>query len=319
MLPNNFLDPQQVSSYHKEYLNLIKHYQNYKRPGAFIKYYNINTDISSYDEDTNSTYDIYSQSEIRFDIYDLTPTYTLSAINNATSNIPDMGGQMLESTLTLVTYTIKHPKINDVIMFYDPVKSEEIYRVMNFRVPVNMLHAGDSSLFFYEMDLEIAPFKDINKLKTSNMFVYDLSEEQYIPKKVYYEKIQKLNRYNDILTELLKFYNHIKDVYCVGHDVPLLTNQLIYQFKQMYSTNHNRLFEHVYSPYGLLHIHKDNISDITKIDVSQFEKNLFEIWNNNINLYEFFFNDYEINKNLLDINYLLYLTLKLYDEFKDET
>ena len=322
MLPNNFLDPQLVSNYHKEYLHLINKYKNIKRPSIFIKYYNINIDTSSHDEETKSTYDLYTHSEIRFDVYDLTPTYVLSPIVNATSNVPDMGGQMYESTLNLVTFTIERPRINDIIMFYDPVKSKEIYRVMNYRVPINALYADDDSVFFYEMDLEVAPFNDINRLKTSNMFVYDLSEEKYIPKLDYFNRIEKLNSYNNILNEIIKFYDRLRDVYSAHTQVPILTNQILYNFKKIYSKTHNRLFENILCPYGLLDIiPKQDDKDIVKMDLQSLNTNIYRLYDfkkEEFIDYEFFFNDYQIDKNYLDINYLLYLTLELYREAFDE-
>lgn len=320
MLKNNFLDPQSVSEYHSEYLKLINFYKNFKRPSVFVKYYNINYDYSTYDNDTRATYDIYTTSKIIFDVYDLTPTYMINPIVNATSNITDMAGQMFESTTTIVIYTVERPRINDVVMFYNPVNSNEIYRVSNFRVPINMLYANDDSVFFYELDLEIAPFNDINQLEINNMYVYDLSEEKYLSKQQYIDSINKLNRLNEIIDELLKFYDHIRDVYRIENNIPLITNQVIYTFKKQFSLKNKRLFEHVYTPYGLTEFvpkQENNDIDVTKINDSEFTYNQYKLYNfykRQFDQYDFYIDQYSVDSTQLDIKYMLYLTKQLYNE-----
>ncbi|MFW6219359.1 MAG: hypothetical protein ACOC33_00695 [bacterium] len=318
MLYNTLLEPQLVSDYHREYLHLINKYKNYKRPSVFIKYYNINYDISVSDNDTHSVFDIYKKSNVLFDIYDLTPSYVLNPINNATSNVQDMGGQMFESSANCVIFTIQRPRINDIIMFYDPVGSKEIYRVSNFRIPINTLYSGDDSLFFYELDLEIAPFKDINMLKIAKNFVYDLTEETYIEKEQYIKNINKLTRYSEILNELIKFYDPIRDVYRYSTLIPLITNQVIYKFKQKYCSDGKRLFENVYTPYGLLDFVPDmEDKDKTKIFYNEFNLNeytVFDFDKYELIKYEFHNNHYDVDKKIIDMNYLLFLTKQLYDE-----
>lgn len=313
---NSFLDPQMVGQYHQEYLQLIKFYQNYKRPSIFIKYYNISFDNTSFDENTNAIYDLYTTSELRFDVYDLTPTFIMSPIINNTANVQDMGGQMFESITNCVIYSIKRPRINDIITFYNPIKSEEIYRVTNFKVPLNSLYSvGDSSLFFHELDLEIAPFKDINMLKTSNMFVYDLSEEQYIPKLDYINKINKLEKYNTILSKLTPFYNSVNDLYCVGYQIPLIANQIIYQFKIKFQSNSNRLFEHIYAPYGYDII--PNFDIIETINPECFDDGIYQLYDFDKELLtEYFFMIHNFDPNIYELNLhtLLYWSKQLYDE-----
>lgn len=321
MLKNNLLDPQLVSDYHREYLKLINFYQNFKRPSIFVRYYNVNMDISISDQDTNSTYDIYKSSRIVFDIYDLTPVYMINPLVNATNNVPDMAGQMFESTTSIVVYTIRRPRINDIVTFYSPVESNEIYRVSNYRIPINMLYAGDDSVHIYELDLEIAPFDKTDMLNIGQSFVYDLSSEKYLTKDQYMSYIRKLDTYHELLNEYAKFYDHIRDLYRSQTYIPLISNQVIYQFKKYYSQTHTRLFDNIYSPFGLTEfLPQDDNIDITKINHNEFETNTYQIYNivtNSFETHEIDLENYDVNKRITDLTYLIYLSKRLNDEFQD--
>jgi hypothetical protein len=83
-------DPQSVQMYHNEYLKLINYYMNTKRPSTFVRYFNINIDNSIYDEKTDATYDLYHVSNIRFNLYDFTPSFYLAPVLNASGNITDL-------------------------------------------------------------------------------------------------------------------------------------------------------------------------------------------------------------------------------------
>jgi hypothetical protein len=64
-------------------------------------------------------------------------------------------------------------------MFYGPIASGEIFRVRNFRTPINALHS-EPKLNWFEIDLEYAPIKQPESLKYAQHYVYDLSQEKYI-------------------------------------------------------------------------------------------------------------------------------------------
>jgi hypothetical protein len=248
---NSMDDPYLIAQYHQEYLSLINLYMNYKRPGTFIKYYNINYDESIKNPETLSTYDLYNSS-IKFDIYDLTPTFNISPIISATTNATDKKGQMFDGVTTITIYTIALPRINDLIAFYVPIQSGELYRVNSIRTSINAYYS-DPKLTWYEMDLEVAPIKDTSKLIISKNYIYDLHKEQYFNYEDYTRKTDVVRYLNDYINIITPYYDSIRDYYRVGNLVPMISNQSIIYFKDQIATNDSiRLFNKIVKPYGFL-------------------------------------------------------------------
>ena len=246
---NSLSDPYLVSQYHEEYLNLINTYSNYKRSGSFIRYYNINYDESMKHPDVKSNFD---SSSIKFDIYELTPTFNISPIVSATSNITDKKGQMFDGVTTISTYTIKIPRINDLITFYDPVKSGEIFRVNNIRASINAYYS-DPKLTWYEMDLEVAPMKDTSELKISKHYVYDSHLEKYYNYEDYTKKTNIINVLSGKIQEMSQFYSQYNDLYLFENLVPYISNHsIIYVKDKIKIHNSIRLFNDLKKPYGFL-------------------------------------------------------------------
>ena len=244
-------DPQIVQLYHSEYLKLINYYMNAKRPSTFVRYFNIDIDNSIYDDKLQATYDLYHVSAIKFNIYDFTPSYYLAPVINAAANVPDLRGQMMDATSSIVVYSIESPRIHDLLMFYGPVKSGEIFRVSGLRTAVNAVHS-DPNVRWFELELEYAPIKTTQELKILNHFVYDLSEEKYITYNNYQEFTKKIERCEKILDELIKYYDPYYDLYQFKLLAPVEVNEIIIFFKKIYAVKYKRIFEKYNLPYGYL-------------------------------------------------------------------
>lgn len=256
-MQNVLFDPQAVQSYHNEYLNLIKYYMNVKRPSSFVRYYNIDLNNSSYDDKLEATYDLYTVSNIKFNVYEFTPTYYLAPIVNAATNVPDTRGQQMDAASSIVVYTVT-PRIHDVLTFYSPVKSGEVFRVTGLRTPVNAIYT-DANLNWFELELEYAPISDVGSLKVLNHYVYDLSEEKYITYEQYQTLLKNLNEYEKILKQMINFYDGYYDVYQSENLVPIEVNEVLIHFKRMYGVKYKRLLEDYYFPYGYLDIVGDQM------------------------------------------------------------
>lgn len=254
---NTFYDPQIVQGYYNEYLQLIKYYMNVKRPSVFVRYYNIDVDNSTFDKDLETTYDIYTYSDIRFNLYDFTPTFYLAPIVNASANTPDMRGQMMDASSSIVVYTLI-PRINDLVMFYGPVKSGEIFRVSNLRTPVNAMYT-DANLTWFELDLEYAPISNPAQLKLLNHYVYDLAQEKYIYYTEYQTLIKNISQCEKILNAIVKYYDSYYDLYQANNLVPIEVNEVLIFFKRYFGKKYNRLFEEFFFPYGYLDIFNDKM------------------------------------------------------------
>ncbi|MDD4081990.1 MAG: hypothetical protein PHD05_01250 [Sphaerochaetaceae bacterium] len=244
-------DPQIVQSYYNEYLRLLNYYMNLKRPSTFIRYFNIDISQSTYNEKLESTYDLYHVSNLKFNIYDFTPSYYIAPVVNNSANVDDLRGQMMDATTSVVIYTIESPRIHDLVTFYSPVNSGEIFRVSNLRTPVNAIHS-DPSVKWFELELEYAPITQTRELKLLNHFVYDLTEEKYITYSQYVEFEAKITDCKSIFAELHKYYDPYHDLYQVNNIVPIEVNEVIIFFKKLYGHKYRRLFDEYNFPYGYL-------------------------------------------------------------------
>ncbi len=250
-MQNALYDPQAVQTYHNEYLKLINFYMNTKRPSTFVRYFNIDIDQSTYDDKLEATYDLYHVSNIKFNIYDFTPSYYLAPVLNAAANVPDLRGQMMDATSSIVTYSIESPRIHDLVMFYGPVQSGEIFRVTGLRTPVNAVHS-DPTVRWFELELEYAPIQTTQELKIISHFVYDLSDERYITYKEYQDFTVRIKKCEEIFDELIKYYDAYNDLYQFGQLAPVEVNETIIFFKKFYAIKYKRIYEKYNLPYGYL-------------------------------------------------------------------
>ena len=248
-------DPQIVQSYHSDYLKLINYYMNTKRPSTFVRYYNIDINNSIYDDKLEATYDLYHVSHLKFNVFDFTPSYYLAPIVNAAANVPDMRGQHMDASSSIVVYTIEAPRIHDLIMFYGPVQSGEIFRVTGLRTAVNAVHS-DPNVRWFELELDYAPItqQQIQELHLLNHYVYDISDEKYIQYREYEEFTHKLNRIEEILTGLLEFYDPYYDLYQFNMYAPVEVNEIMIFLKKIYGIKYKRIFEKFNLPYGYLDV-----------------------------------------------------------------
>ena len=219
-------DSKLVQDYHAEYFSLINRYYNVSRNAVYVKYYNINNFESTHQQDLVSTFDIYTLSDISFDLYELTPAFYIQPVQNRSSNVTDLKGQQMDGTSSIVVYTLKRPKIHDILTFYAPMEESEIFRVANINVPTNAIHSIPSVNFF-ELELEYAPVKDVKGLKMNKRYVYDISRERYVESLEYTKYIHKLGRYEDLLNKIFVHFNEFKDYYELNGLIPISTNELL--------------------------------------------------------------------------------------------
>jgi len=264
-ISNIYHEPNLVAYLQKEYINLVNYYEQVSRQSIFVKYYNINMS-SIYEEKSFSTYDHYSSSNIQFDIYEFTPIYFLQAITNRSTYGEDSAGHVLEGNSSIVINTIKRPRINDLVKFYKPVESNEIFRIVGFSTPSNLLHSCPSSEWF-ELELEYAPIESTDGLNFLHHYVYDLSKEKNVTLEQYKKTIYLLEQFENILNQIVElYYTKYHDLYIVENTyIPISLNELIYTIKKDYSHKFKRIFEKFKSPYGF-HYYTD-------LSIPYYEKN----------------------------------------------
>ena len=240
-----------VQNINTEYYKLINFYSNIKRSSVFIKYYNLDMIDSPKKPDTDETYDFYTKTRNKWDVYDLTPTQIISAIQNSPEINPDLKGQQIISATTILVYTLDNPRIGDLVVMYKPVESNEVLRVTNVRLQLNSRYSSEPIKWF-ELDLESAPIKyeNLDKLLVNNHYVYDLTLERNIEYQKYQEYIKKLNRIKDLLNYFKGFYVSSLDLYQINCKTYMETNELIFYIKKEFDNKYHRLFEDIYAPWG---------------------------------------------------------------------
>jgi len=307
-------DPQIVQNYYNEYLKLINYYMNLKRPSTFVRYFNIDISQSTYNEKLESSYDLYHVSNLKFNIFDFTPSYYIAPIVNNSANINDLRGQMMDASTSITIYTIESPRIHDLVTFYSPVNSGEIFRVTNLRTPVNAIHS-DPAVKWFELELEYAPIKQTQELKLLNHYVYDLTEEKYITYNDYVNFEKNNIECKEILDKLYLYYDSYHDLYQFNSMVPIEVNEVIMFFKKLYGYKYRRLFEKYNFPYGYLDQlnftqYYSNIESLP-YHIGNYDFHVFNLKTKQIELYSWAVTHKECNNDIDNLFLLSYQLLQI--------
>jgi len=283
MFNNVFVETVLIEQYHSEFFKLINYYQNLNRNSIFCRYLNINKFESSYNTDSDGTYDRF-HSGLRYDMYDYTPLYYTSQTSNDPLDQQDLAGQMIQGNLTLTVYTINNVSIDDIIVFsYNPQNEYEIFRVSNFRLVVNSKYSTPS-VNWYELTLEYAPIIDYKKLSILNHYVYDLSLQKYLFLEDFKKTIAETKFLETIFASFKQYFDPFTELYFYisisGDKIsPLKQNNIIYDFLSKINIYKNH-FNYELKPFGVLKYAKDiflNINEIPKLLQFNIEKDLINV------------------------------------------
>ncbi len=253
-MQNNIIsEPVIISNIYTEYLSLLNKYHNIKRPSMFIRYLNINKSESIINADLNSTYKRFDTNGIKYDIYDNTPVYYTSGIVNDITEDNTYVGEHFSGNLSVTTYTIIEPHIDDIILFpYSPLNTnKEIWRVNNIRSVINAMYSNVSVRWF-ELTLDYAPISSIDGLNFSKYFSYLLTEEKNVPIEIYKKLILIIQKLEPILIEFNKQFNNKYELYSYNNIFPLQENQIIFNFLSNHQNNYHRYFSKLNNPFGML-------------------------------------------------------------------
>ncbi len=264
---NNVLDENKyVENIYGEYLTNINRYQNLKRNSIFVRYLNINKEASTFISDTKSTFDRYN-SGVQYDIYDYTPLFSSSQVINEIESSNDLIGFQFSAPLTVTVYTIKTPRIEDLLIFNRPPQDGfEIFRVSRISSSLNAMNSSPTTSWF-QLTLEYAPIEDLNKLNYLNHYAYSLPLQKNLFLKEFKRELQE----TDLLVSVFSLFekNHFSsfyDLYYMNYNglkiVPLYENYIIYELL----ANKGPYEDHFYNfkrPYGINRFGKEGFIDIT--------------------------------------------------------
>lgn len=298
MFENALYETPYVENLYTEYLTLINRYHNLNRRSIFCRYYNIDPNASEFNTNTNSTFDRYS-SGIKYNIYDYTPLYNMTPITNESSNEEDMSGQIFSANADITLYTIKNPRIEDLIVFNTrPLDGKEIFRVTNIRASINSMNSNPG-IYWFENSIEYAPLVDINKINILNHYVYSLPMERYILYDDFVHFLNNVQTFNKVLKQFENnFFDNHQELFFIDIDnrkyYPKYENKILYNFLAT-KNNLADLFINIKRPYSVITINdsefkcdclnekysiyyhnKNYIPNIDKLDVS-YKYDIFDI------------------------------------------
>lgn len=267
MFDNIFGETLYIEKLYGEYISFVNRYQNFNRQSAFCRYLNINKSASTYNTETNSTFDRYN-SGIQYDIYDYTPLFYSSQVINDASDATDLKGQMFQGSLNVITYSIEKPRIEDIIIFNrPPQQGVEIFRVDHIRASINAMNSNPNANWF-ELTLEYAPIIDLSKLNSLNHYVYSLSMQKNIFSSEFKRMILETEKMNDLFKYLINNnFDKSKELFYFEQDgqkiVPLYENYIIYDFLA-HKPEYQNHFDNILRPYGILNF--SNSSGFLSLD-----------------------------------------------------
>lgn len=249
-MENVLFDPILTETYASEYLRMIRRYANITRPSVYVSYYNINRNASIYNVDTESTYGRFTApNAIVYDLYDLTPIFYASQVVNETMET-DNAGPMIIGSLSVTTYTIEKPNIDDIIYFSRPPfnTSFEFWRVISVRSIMNSIR---SDIFWYDLSLEYAPIKSLDHLNVSNKYVYLTTEERYVPIEMYNNIIEVTSILSSLIDKMSNKFDPYLEMYEYNGEFPIFPNLEILDMLTS-RCNYSRYFNNAKVPYGAM-------------------------------------------------------------------
>jgi hypothetical protein len=309
---NVLSEPKLISEIQTDYLAYIRKYKNLVRPSIFVRYYNINTLASTVDPILLATHEDYLVSDIKFDIYDYCPLLFNQQVLNKSLDDINTRGLTFDGSWTANTYSIKEPKLGDLISFYSPLnKSDDIFKVISLTLN-SQLYEND--LPYFELEMEYAPITKDIRLKINKYYVYNMALEKNLERDTYNQYVDQVEKIENIILEISKYHNKIKDIFEYDQKAPLVTNELIIRLKKNYNSGYMRLFEQIKYPYNYnIIVGTDTYLDYNSMPFKENINNKFKYYNLKNNRIEdyIWFQDEE-PKN--DFENLLSLSKKLYNE-----
>lgn len=306
MFENHLSEYNNIKNYQNEYFKLIDIFKNIRTDTIYFRYFNINSDLSVFEKQNKSTYDNFTNN-IVYDVYEYTPGLEIGQVTDNLENDQNKG-VTFKSNLNIVIYTIKEPKIDDLVMFPYIDNNDQIFKVSDIETSLY-----NNTNRHIRITLNYAGILNMSKLNIHNHYVYmnnnNIDMETYkkiiSEAKIINDNIEVLNNnYFDEKEEMFFYYFNDKKLICLD------TNKQLYNlFKDKVSNN--KFFNYLKIPYGVVNYNNYNnkILDISKryhTEILTYDNRLIED-SSNIEMFEL----YKYNEKTV-----LFDTLKLLKLFK---
>lgn len=271
MFDNNIVETLYVEKLYTFFLQTVNRYHNIERKSVFCRYLNINPSASGYDLNSAGTFDRYN-SGVQYDLYEYTPLYYSSQVVNESTDVSDMKGQMFQGSLSVITYTIKTPHIEDLIIFNRaPQIGTEIFRVDHIRASINAMDSTPNVNWF-ELTLEYAPLVEFNKLNILNKYAYTMPMQKYISISDFSRLVNDTTRFVEIWKQFItESYDKNSELYTYTYNgnvyAPLAENQIIYKFLATKNEFQDH-FNNVPRPYGVKYLGESGFYNLSNKTIS---------------------------------------------------
>jgi hypothetical protein len=172
----------------ERYLLNIDKYKNISFTALPVRIITPDRENSIFDNITDATYkkNISDKTGLKYKVYEFVPAFYTSPITYALMNDPS-AGLKFDATVNISLIGFDDITIGSYVQFYGDYLSKIVFEVSNIRTPLTT----NIIVPIFELDLIRAP-SDID-LDISQVYFYDYSEEKFLPKEKFEEKIEKLN------------------------------------------------------------------------------------------------------------------------------
>jgi hypothetical protein len=262
----------------EEYYKHIDRYKNQYRESVPIRYLSINTELSVFDKNLDSVYQISDKllNGLIFDVYELVPTKYTSPISPQLLEDETLTGlnyNLPPVSITLIgTLTPDKIHLNDLVQFYGDLFNKAVFQVFNIRTPL----FTNVSVPIFELDLtntSIPSDSLYEKVRVNKIYIYDLSQEKFVEYEQYKNKYKLVDIIENKIVPLINnYFDYSAELYKVDNNYyPYEINKLIYDLISDVNINYFR-------------IHKINIP--ANIELLQLPENVSSDINTTVNLFK---------------------------------
>ena len=195
----------------EEYYKHIDRYKNQYRESVPIRYLSINTELSVFDKNLDSMYQISDKllNGLIFDVYELVPTKYTSPISPQLLEDETLTGlnyNLPPVSITLIgTLTPDKIHLNDLVQFYGDLFNKAVFQVFNIRTPL----FTNVSVPIFELDLtntSIPSDSLYEKVRVNKIYIYDLSQEKFVEYEQYKNKYKLVDIIENKIVPLINNY-----------------------------------------------------------------------------------------------------------------
>ena len=222
----------------EEYLSNLDKYKHISIFTLPVRIAVPNEEISVYDEYVDLTYNEENKflTGVQYTLYEYVPGYYTSPTVFSLIDTPDKG-TLFDTNLSFSIIGFSDITIGSFLQFYTDYLSNYIFEVINIRTPI----LTNIKVPILDLDLKVANIRSLDELNISNIYYFDWTEDKFIPKELYDQKIQAIEYITTTLIPDIKqnCFDYNSENY-IPQDNIYLQYFYFYYIGQKINKNHRR-------------------------------------------------------------------------------